>query len=171
MLSFINAEYWHAECHLCWVLLCWASFMVIVVMMNVIYAECCNAYAVMLNVIYTKCCFVDCDLCWVLLCWMSYILSVINAESHLCSALLRWISFMLSVVMLMQLCWMWFILSAVMLNVIYSEYCNAECCYAECCGTFVLTSCHQCKTFFSLSLTLRSNCLECLNSVCISILV
>jgi hypothetical protein len=86
------------------------SFMMNVVMLSVIYAEC-------------------------HLCWMSFMLNVIYAECHLC-----WMSFMLNVVMLSviyaecryadcHLCWLSFMLNVVMLSVIYNE-CRL-CCVAN----------------------------------------
>ncbi len=60
----------HAECHLCWVLLCWVSFV-----LDVIHAEC-RLYWVpcMLSFIYAE---------WHL-CWVSLTLSVIYTKCHCC---------------------------------------------------------------------------------------
>ncbi len=146
MMRVIHAAYFYAECLLRWVLLCWVLLMPSVIcaefchssrvllclvwfMLNVLYAECCNAeccnaeccnaecsYAryhlcrpsfvlsvVMLSVIYAECCYVECHVCWV-----SSMLSVVNKLFMLC-VLICWVLQIspLCCVLLgwMSLCW------------------------------------------------------------------
>jgi hypothetical protein len=74
MLSVFYAEFFYAEC-----LLCWVSFM-----LSVFCAECLLCWvSFMLSVFYAEC----------LLCWVSFMLSVFHAECRLC-----WLSFMLRAV-------------------------------------------------------------------------